>query len=611
MRRRPPASVLLAWLVVAGAAAASTAPPAGDGSAAAAAAAHLLELEAPLWPAPLSYTHDCSGAALDLRGAQLSVKVVEGDAAAAERVLADSFEAGRAAWACGGAAASKGPAVRITVLNASCTSPACSSAANDESYRLTVGTDGVGIEASALFGAQWALASLTSLADARCSVACLPVEVDDRPRFPHRGVLLDTARNWFSVADIKAKVINPMARTKLNVLHWHVWDSQSQPLEIKFNASFWLPYSQEQRYTQEDARDLIDYAFTRGIRVLPEFDMPGHTAVFAKADPSLVACADCQPWDGQGQPDVMCNQPPCGQLKPEAVGVAKQLLTELAALFPSGVVSTGADEVNFNCWNNATVVPQQSSDYPAHQAKWTAVLEGFQAEVASTLAAAGKQMAVWDESFSQWGLAGTPALPNGLLLFAWSSPEAAAAMTDAGYQVVMAPWRPWYLDCGLQTKDSGEGYNWCSPLNTWQDIYSYDPLANGGFNGTAGDPSLLLGGEVAMWSEHLRPSVLDYVVWPRAAALAERLWSPAEETQDAAAAEGRLRALMRQLGAAGLRVSPLDWQGTDFKFELLPQWCDTAGPQLDSAGADYCGPATSYRGVPLTFENLVEASEAA
>ena len=182
MRRRPPASVLLAWLVVAGAAAASTAPPAGDGSAAAAAAAHLLELEAPLWPAPLSYTHDCSGAALDLRGAQLSVKVVEGDAAAAERVLADSFEAGRAAWACGGAAASKGarfalfcvlppasmsmprdacecahaagrpgptllafpalskplpagPAVRITVLNASCTSPACSSAANDESYR--------------------------------------------------------------------------------------------------------------------------------------------------------------------------------------------------------------------------------------------------------------------------------------------------------------------------------------------------------------------------------------------------------------------------------------------------------------------------------------------
>lgn len=120
-------------------------------------------------------------------------------------------------------------------------------------------------------------------------------------------------------------------------------------------------------------------------------------------------------------------------------------------------------------------------------------------------------------------------------------------------------------------------------------------------------------------------------------------------SQDAAAAEGRLRALMRQLGAAGLRVSPLDWQGTDFKFELLPQvrtprsrslfgalcdntnsaqllekcpaspppppsllqWCDTAGPQLDSAGADYCGPATSYRGVPLTFENLVEASEAA
>ena len=91
----------------------------------------------------------------------------------------------------------------------------------------------------------------------------------------------------------------------------HVYDAQSQPLQVTFDPRLWQPYSQAQRYTQDDARQIISYAFARGIRVLPEFEMPGHTAIFAKADPNLVACDGYVPWDGLGWPTgVMCMQPP-------------------------------------------------------------------------------------------------------------------------------------------------------------------------------------------------------------------------------------------------------------------------------------------------------------
>ena len=95
-----------------------------------------------------------------------------------------------------------------------------------------------------------------------------------------------------------------MHLTKLNVFHWHVYDAQSQPLEVKFDRRLWQPYSKEQSYTQADARDLVDYAFQRGIRILPEFDMPGHTASFAKGNPDWVACNGATPWE------KMCAAPP-------------------------------------------------------------------------------------------------------------------------------------------------------------------------------------------------------------------------------------------------------------------------------------------------------------
>ncbi|EFN57917.1 hypothetical protein CHLNCDRAFT_141982 [Chlorella variabilis] len=527
--------------------------------------------EAPMvWPRPASLSHGaCNGGSpLGLAGAQLQVRVLSGQADEATAYVEAALQAALPEWGCGIEAgpAATGPTISVVIANASCTQPSCYSHENDESYSLQIDEAGaITIAAAEIFGANWALSTLSSLANGTCGLTCLPIEVEDTPRFGHRGVLVDTARHWFSVEDLKRKILDPMHATKMNVLHWHVYDSQSQPLELRFDPRLWLPYSKEQRFTQEDAREVVRYAFARGIRVLPEFDLPGHTAIFGKADPGLVDCLDYLPWDGTGVPNVMANQPPAGQLKPDQAGLASQLLDEMMELFPNSIISSGADEVNFNCWNNATVVAQNASDYPQFQEKMVRKLAGFQEQVAATINGAGRTMAVWDESYGTWNFSGTPALPRGSVLLSWLDTNNTAAMTDAGYNVVWMPWRRLYLDCGLGTPTSPP--NWCAPLNNWTTIYLANPLET--FNATSGDPSRLLGAEVATWSEHIVPSILDYVVWPRAAALAERLWSPEKDTQ----------------------------------------WCDTAPPQLNSEGVDYCAPAKTYKGVDLTFDNLVDPKE--
>ncbi|PRW50867.1 glycoside hydrolase family 20 isoform A [Chlorella sorokiniana] len=558
-----------------------------------------------IWPLPesLSVNSACSAnETLSLHGAQLSVQIRSGDQQAAGDYVRKAWRLAQQDWSVNSAAmamtGASGPAVQVVVRDASCATPACYTTATNESYSLSISKQGgVQIEAQTLIGVSHAFSSLASLASADADVSCLPIQVVDRPRFPHRGLLLDTARNWFSVEDIKKKVIDPMHLTKMNVLKWHVYDSQSQPLEVRWWPALWQPYSRQQVYTVDQAKEVIDYAFHRGIRILPEFDMPGHTDIFAKADPSMVACSGFLPWDGLGwDVGTWCNQPPAGQIRPENVSVMTRLLEEWMEVFPNSVVSTGADEWNANCWAER-IVPKNSSEYPQFWADSLEKLKAFQVEVAATVAGAQRQWAVYDESFVDWKLNGTDALPKGTILFVWEYEDQMPAMTAAGYDVVAMPYKHWYLDCGLGTKDKD---NWCAPLKDWKNMYQYDPLAN--FTGR--DPSRVLGGEAAMWSEMVRPVILDYILWPRAAAMAERLWSPADATKSAEAARPRLERLVAQLELRGLRPSPLDFP--NFKYFLLPQWCDTAPPQPDSEGVDYCAPAKLYADVDLSvFDNLV------
>lgn len=428
--------------------------------------------------------------------------------------------------------------------------------------------------------------------------------------------MIDTDRNFMPLEQLKRQ-IDAMHATKLNFLHWHIVDSQAFPIQVKFSPNLTMPYTPSQMYSQEDIKELVEYAWLRGVKILPEFDMPGHTAIIGKAYPEHTTCVDYVPWDGDGNGNVMCNQPPCGQLAPTqgAVDLMTQLIGEMATLFPSNLFSTGYDEVNFNCWNNATIVPktlenrENNPEWNILQTESKEKLKFFQSGVARAVKSANKRLVVWDESFTEFGLNGTSALPEDSVLTVWAGTDQVPNITDSN-DIILVPYQYWYLDCGIGTNASGPNM-WCAigpnkTINDWQRMYLFDPDSLGG------NSQRILGGQSAMWSERMLPAVFDYGIWPRAAAVAERLWSPST-ARNLTDAEVRLMKFNTLLYEMGLNPSPLNWTGQNFMYELLPQWCNNQTDDGTSAammanGDNYCAPAQTYccGQVNLTaFSNLV------
>jgi hexosaminidase len=185
------------------------------------------------------------------------------------------------------------------------------------------------------------------------------VYIRDQPNFPHRGLLLDTARNFYPVESI-LRTIRVMAYNKLNVFHWHITDSHSFPLELFKEPELAKKgaYSERHRYSHMDVKRVLEYATQHGVRIIPELDMPGHTGSWSGAYPEVVTCHD-QFWLQPGAPWGlrMASEPGWpGQLNPLhplTYKVVKNLVEEVASLFPDNFFHGGGDEVNPNCWNNS------------------------------------------------------------------------------------------------------------------------------------------------------------------------------------------------------------------------------------------------------------------
>lgn len=211
----------------------------------------------------------------------------------------------------------------------------------DESYSIQVSLSSISITAQTAVGAihafetlsQMFLASTSTVSNAGSSCFVAALNVQDSPRFSHRGLMLDTARNFFPVADIK-RHLDGMATSKLNIFHWHLYDAQSFPIAWEHDGGKLYKaaaYRTDLRdntggqlkvYTQTDIQGIVQYAFDRGIRVIPEFDMPGHTAVFGNAYPEIMKCMNFSPFDGgKGASSYWtlrrCAEPPCGQFGKE------------------------------------------------------------------------------------------------------------------------------------------------------------------------------------------------------------------------------------------------------------------------------------------------------
>ncbi|KAG7444174.1 N-acetylhexosaminidase [Guyanagaster necrorhizus] len=375
-----------------------------------------------------------------------------------------------------------------------------------------------------------------------------PVDILDSPAYPYRGFMLDTARNFFPISDIK-RTLDAMSWVKMNTFHWHVVDSQSFPLQVaEFpDLSAKGAYSSSFVYSTSDIKDIVAYAAARGIDVLAEFDTPGHTAIISQAYPEHIACAEATPWE------TYANEPPAGQLRIASnatVNFTTSLVSAISSMFTSKYFSTGGDEINANCYADDAAT---QADLSASGKTFTEALSSFTQSTHEALRAAGKTPVVWEEMLLDYNVT---SLGNDTIVMVWISSDDVAAVAEKGYKLVHAASDYFYLDCGAGEwlGNDVSGNSWCDPFKTWQKAYSFDPTANL----TDEQSQLVLGGQHLLWTEQSSPSNLDPIVWPRAAASAELFWSgPGRNGTDALPRLHDIGFRFNQRGVAAIALQPL------------------------------------------------------
>lgn len=407
----------------------------------------------------------------------------------------------------------------------------------DESYSLTVSANGAAvIHAATVYGAMRGLETFSQLVvfnfdSQQYTLPDAPWNIFDKPRFPHRGLMIDCARHFLPLATIRA-AIDSLPYVKMNVLHIHMSDSQSFPLEIKSHPKLWQgAYSSQERYTQADIAAIVEYGRIHGVRVMVEFDMPGHNAGWCAGYPSLC-------------PSTSCLEP-LNVANPDTFAYIKDLLMEMTGgvpskpqqpspgLFKDNFIHLGGDEVDTSCWSSTPSIAQwmQQQGFTPDQA-----YAYFVKTVAGMAIAQGHRPVQWSEVFDHF----KDKLPKETIIHIWKSVTNVTEVVADGYNVLVNvgyDTTSWYLD---------------NLAVTWSAVYQNEPCA--------GVPDnlcpLVLGGHGEMWGETVDASDIAQTVWPRLAAIAERLWSP-RNTTNLEAAVTRLENFRCLLNRRGVAAAPV------------------------------------------------------
>ncbi|KAI7970255.1 hypothetical protein EIK77_000257 [Talaromyces pinophilus] len=420
----------------------------------------------------------------------------------------------------------------------------------DESYTLVLdsGSSTLAITANTTWGALHAFTTLQQLVIFQDNGLIIeqPVHIEDSPLYPWRGIMIDTGRNFITVPKIKEQ-IDGMALSKLNILHWHLDDSQSWPVHMDTYPQMTNDaYSPWQTYSHGDIKDIIEYARARAVRVVPEVDMPGHSAAgWQQVDPSIVACAHSW-WSNDNWPYHTAVEPTPGQLDPlnnKTYDVVEKVYNELSGIFTDEFFHVGGDELQTGCYNFSTYV----SDYLAADPSRTYNdVTQYWVDHAFPIfkKIQNRKLVIWEDL-----IINSPHAPNvstdGLLVQSWNNGLTNINnLTDLGYDVLVSSSDFMYLDCGyggFVTNDprydvmvnpdavdglanfnwGGNGGSWCAPYKTWQRIYDYDFTTNL----TDAQAAHVKGAVAPLWSEQVDDTVVSGKMWPRAAALAELVWS--------------------------------------------------------------------------------------
>ena len=389
----------------------------------------------------------------------------------------------------------------------------------DESYRIDITRRQAILSAPTVVGVLRGLETLLQLLDADRNGYFFPgVQIDDKPRFPWRGLLIDVARH-FQTMEVLKRNLDALAAVKMNVFHWHLTEDQGFRVESKKFPKLHQLGSDGNYYTQEQVKEIIAYARDRGIRVVPEFDIPGHSTSWLVGHPELGSAPG--PYTIERRPGIF--EPALDPTREDVYKFLETFLGEMAALFPDEYLHIGGDENEGKQWDRNPKIQEYMKqkgikDNHALQAY-------FNTRLLKILQKHGKKMIGWDEILQ-------PELPKDVVIHSWRGTEALAEAAKKGYDGILS--NGFYIDL----------------IHPASQHYVPDPLpANSTL--TPDQARHVLGGEATMWAEWVTPETIDSRIWPRTAAIAERLWSPQSVT-DVEDMYRRLAIISLQLEELGL-----------------------------------------------------------
>jgi hexosaminidase len=404
----------------------------------------------------------------------------------------------------------------------------------DETYSIKLSDDSCAMTSETIWGSFRALETFIQLLEydaTSSSVICQysPVSISDYPRFSHRGLLIDTSRHYLPVETIYA-LIESLPISKLNTLHWHMVDAEAFPFKsVSEPLMVQGAYTEASIYTVDQLSALTAFALDRGVRIIFEIDVPGHTASWADGKPEIVA--DCTA--KYSNVENYALNPGVDDAYVTIQGVVQDLINAQASSYNTKYIHLGGDETVYSCWaNDSSVVAFMNEEgFKSYGDLFNYFINRTDSMVSDAFAVS---IIHWEEVY----FAGAR-VPDNTVFQVWTDASKMAAVADAGHPIIASPSDYWYL-------------NYVSI--DWKTMYSYDPATNL----TSTQASYLIGGEACVWGELVDQSNLQATIYPRLSAVAERLWSPStvNNVDDAKARLTILRCRLVEAGFHSAAIQP-------------------------------------------------------
>lgn len=426
----------------------------------------------------------------------------------------------------------------------------------DESYHLEVTTNHVELTAPNPLGVLHGLQTFLQLVHPTPKGFAAPVvTIDDAPRFPWRGLMIDSGRHFMPIPVIERN-LDGMEAVKMNVFHWHLSEDQGFRVESKVYPLLQGKGSDGLYYTQQQIRDVIEYARDRGIRVVPEFDMPCHTTSWFVGYPELASAKG--PFQIERNWGVFA--PAMDPTRESTYAFIDHFIGEMAELFPDRYFHIGGDECNGKEWDANERIQAYMRE---HGLKDDAALQAdFSGKVEKLVEGHHKIMEGWDEVLQ-------PNTPKDVVIQSWRGPTALAVAARQGNRALLS--NGYYIDLNQPASEH----------------YLVDPLGGDAASLTPEEARRILGGEATMWSEFVTPENIDSRIWPRTAAIAERLWSPADVKD--------VDSMYTRLGVESQRLEYLGLQHESVRALMLERMSGEENPKALSVLASVVQPPEGYQ----------------